>query len=389
MALSPRGRRWLRLLAVFALLAAVGAWWVDRQLEPQRLTATVLAKAGAALKLDLRYAGEPDYALRPEPRLLIPNLEVRDPRDGKLILRAQRAEVSLPWATLTGGEPVITRVELDVPTLDLPALQRWLASRPAAPFQLPTLTRGLAVTDGTITDTAFTLSNFSLDLPHLKTGDAATATTAGMLSVGETHVDFNAKVTAATPGLASAFTVDGSGMLKQSPKPLPFKLALKGDYRSDDKDSIAITAPGFVFSGMSPLPELKGKTAFALGETMRFTFDGLLEHWPADWPALPQPFAQDTSALPIVVAYAGKADLSDPLSLNLHRGDTTLDAKVRVPEMQAWIDAPGVSPLPPLTATLATPLVEFDGIRLEGVQIEMRDDAPKAAEPTGKTSASK
>ena len=389
MAPSPRGRRWLRLLAVFALLAVVGAWWVDRQLEPHRLTATVLAKAGAALKLDLRYSGEPDYALRPEPRLLIPNLEVRDPRDGKLILRAQRAEVSLPWATLTGGEPVITRVELDAPALDLPALQRWLATRPSAPFELPTLTRGLAVTAGTITDTAFTLSNFSLALPHLKTGDAASATATGTLAVGDTRIDFNADITAATPGLASAFTLDGSGLLKQSPKPLPFKLSLKGDYRSDDQDVIAITAPGFVFSGASPLPELNGKAAFAFGQTLRFDFDGLLEHWPADWPALPQPFAQDTSALPIVVAYAGKAGLGDPVSLNLHRGDTTLDAKVRVPEMQAWIDAPGVSPLPPLTATLSTPTIEFDGIKLEGVEIEMREDSPKGAEPVEKAPAKK
>ena len=115
MALGQRGRRWLRLLLVAGVLLAIGAWWIDRQLEPQRLTATVLKKAGEALKLDLRYTGDADYALKPEPRLLIPNLEVRDPRDQSLILSARRAEVSLPWDTLTGGEPVITRIELDAP----------------------------------------------------------------------------------------------------------------------------------------------------------------------------------------------------------------------------------------------------------------------------------
>lgn len=381
MALGLRGRRWLRILAVVVVLLALGAWWVDRQLEPHRLTTTVLARAGAALKLDLTYEGEPDYALRPEPRLVIPNLRVRDPRDGKLLLSAKRAEISLPWNTLTGGDPVITRVELQSPLLDLPALRRWQATRPPTPFELPTLTKGLAVVNGTVRDTSFTVSALALDLPHLKTGDVATATVAGKITTGDTVVDFHADVSAATPGLISSFSLDGGGALKQGDKLQSFKLSLQGDYRSDDQDALAINAPKFIFSGVSPLPELSGKANVALGKQLRFGFDGLIEHWPSDWPALPQPFAQDTSALPITLLYAGDTALNDVMSLTLHRGDTSLAANLRLPELQSWLAAADGSPLPPLNATLKTPVIEFDGIKLEGVEMEIHDDAPSVTAP--------
>ena len=112
MPLSPRARRWSKVAAVFVVVALVLAWWVNRQLEPERLTRTVLDRAGAQLQLDLRFDGRPEYALRPEPRLLLRGFSARG-ADGKVFLSAKRLEVSLPWATLTGGEPVITRIELD------------------------------------------------------------------------------------------------------------------------------------------------------------------------------------------------------------------------------------------------------------------------------------
>ena len=62
------GRKWV-VLGVFAVLALLAWWAVDRQLEPQRLTTTVLSRLGTALKLDIAFSGTPDYAFRPEPRL--------------------------------------------------------------------------------------------------------------------------------------------------------------------------------------------------------------------------------------------------------------------------------------------------------------------------------
>ena len=148
MRIVPRTRRGWMILGILALTFAFAAWWVNRQLEPRRLTTIVLGQLGSSLKLDLRFDGLPDYALRPEPRLLIPNLVASDPSNGQVILRTERLEVSLPWATITGGYPVITRIELRKPQLDLPALQQWLASLPKTPFKLPTLTKGLSIEQG-------------------------------------------------------------------------------------------------------------------------------------------------------------------------------------------------------------------------------------------------
>ena len=166
MAISKRGRRWLIVLSLLALALAIGGWWIDRQLEPKRLAALVLAKAGESLGLQLAFDGEPDYAFKPEPRLLIPNLAVRDPATGKVFLSARRAEISLPWDTITGGEPVITRIELDAPELDLPGLRLWQAARPPTPFKLPTLTKGMHLSEGRIRDDGYRVSKLALDLPH-------------------------------------------------------------------------------------------------------------------------------------------------------------------------------------------------------------------------------
>ncbi|MBW8367168.1 MAG: hypothetical protein K0M70_04835, partial [Arenimonas sp.] len=95
-------RRWPWMLAVFALLLVAGAWWVNRQLEPNRLTATVLGRLGTSLGLELSIDGTPEYALRPEPRLVLPNLVVRQPGGAAPRQHAPRPQVSVPGATLTG-----------------------------------------------------------------------------------------------------------------------------------------------------------------------------------------------------------------------------------------------------------------------------------------------
>ena len=100
MRLIPHSRRGRIVLGVFALALLFGAWWVNRELEPRRLTTIVLGRLSASLKIDLRFDGLPDYALRPEPRLLIPNLVASDPGSGKEILRTEQLEVSLPWAKI-------------------------------------------------------------------------------------------------------------------------------------------------------------------------------------------------------------------------------------------------------------------------------------------------
>jgi hypothetical protein len=368
-------RRWPRILLVLGVLLLATAWWVDRQLEPKRLTALVLREIGQSQGLDLAFSGEPDYAFRPEPRLLIPNLVVRQRGEQKPFLVAVRAEISLPWDTITGGEPVITRIELAGLDLDMPGLRRWQATRPPTPFKLPTLAKGLRISEGRVRDEGWSLSGLALDLPHLQAGQEAEAKLSGLLDLDGTGIALDLALKAATPGLESDFSLSGSGALQQKPQALPFKLAIEGHYRSDN-DVFAIQARDFDFDGQSPLPRIKGKADMALGDKLSLSFDGDLQEWAKDWPTLPTPLPADRRPMPLQVRYSGAADLSDPLAIELRPEPTRLQASLRITDMNAWLDDNGGSPLPPLQATLSTPTLVVEGFTLEGAEIEIREAGP-------------
>lgn len=373
-------RRRKIVLATLVFGLAIVAWWVNRQLEPQRLTSTVLAQASEALGLRLEFQGTPDYAFRPEPRLLVPNLVLRDPASGQVILSAKRADVSLPWATITGGEPIITRIELDAPMLELPTLRRWLAARPPTPFKLPTLLRGVHVHDGRIRDDGYEISGFALDLPELHDRGAATLAASGRFHQGGTKLDFKTTVAVATSALESDFNFVADGSLLRAPKPLAYALKLDGHYRSDDA-GFSLTATALDLDADSPLPSLRGKAQLLLAEPMQFSFAGLLRRWPKDWPALPPPVSEHATDLSARVDYRGARGLVDPIALHLEKDATVVDAHLRLQEVQDWIAAPAGSPLPPLAATAKTPTLDFDGIHLEGVEVELRPDEPVAPPP--------
>jgi hypothetical protein len=379
----PAGRRprrkWLVLaLVVFAL--ATAAWWVNRQLEPQRLTTLVLEKAGASLGLQLSYQGEPDYAFRPEPRLRVPNLVVRDPADGKLILSATRADISLPWATITGGEPVVTRIELGGAALDLPALRRWQASRPPTPFKLPTLLHGMHVRNGTVVDQGYRVTSLDFDLPRLRSGEAATLKASGHFSDGRTAFDFDTQVSAKTPGLASDFSLQADGSLQHSPKPLAYKLVVDGRYQSS-ATGFTVAMASLALDGDSPLPRLHGKAQLLVAEPMQLSFDGVLRDWPKDWPSLPAPVSDNATDLALQLSYQGASEFTDPIRLHLEKDATVVDANLKLQDVQDWIAATDGTPLPPLVATAKTPRIDLDGIRLEGVEVELHPDEPPAKTP--------
>ncbi|MFT3805414.1 hypothetical protein [Arenimonas sp.] len=371
-----RGRRRLIVLSMLALLLLVGWWWVDRQLEPHRLASTVLSQLGESLQLELTFEGEPEYALRPEPRLLLPNLRVRDPANGRVFLTAKRAEVSLPWSTITGdGALVITRVELDQPALDVPGLMQWNARRPPAPFELPTLTKGIEVHDGTVRGDGYSLTSLELVLPRLQSGLPAAVTASAHVVASDVAADLQLNATVAKAGLVSPVELQARGTLDRKPKALPFELRIRGRYRADTP-AFELDAPEFFLSGESPLPKLDGKARFVTGDKLTLSFDGRLKEWAAAWPALPAPLNEDAKDFSLRLVYTGKPDLSDPLSLKLEKKDTKLDANLRVAQMQAWATHENASPLPPLNARLTTPELDLDGIVLEGVEVEIRDVAP-------------
>jgi hypothetical protein len=379
---GARSRRWWTFLGVFAALALFGWWFVDRQLQPQRLTATVLTRLGDSLKLDIAFEGTPDYAFKPEPRLRVPNVVVTDPATGIVVLRAKRLEASLPWATIRGGDIVITRLELDEPALDVDGLQRWLAARPKAPFKLPTLTQGAAVADGTVVGNGWRLEDVDLDLPHLATGapvdlDFALRVrrdTTDVRAKGQAHLDAAAA--------ASAYRLAARLELAHEPEPMEARVRSAGRYRLDD-DGVALLAHSLDASTDAPLPSLAGEAWLDKHAQLALGFRGELAEWEKQWPALPPPVGAAKGPHPVVAVYRGKPDFSDPVRLGVAIGPARAQVAVRVREMLAWLDAPGASPLPPLTGTASVPELDFEGAVLKGVRAEMHEDATvKAPAPS-------
>lgn len=349
MPLSRRARIWLIALATVALLLAIAVWYVGRLLQPERLTALLLERAGRELGLTLRTDVPGDYALRPEPRLLLQGLTATIPGEQAPLLRAARAELSLPWSTLRGKTEsiTVTRIALQAPDLDLVALRRWLDSRPPSdePLSIPTLTDGLEITGGTLRDEGWSLAELALFLPSLRDGGAAALEATARLRLEERATPFTLTL-AAVP-------------------------AMQGETLALDDIDLRLQAS-------SPLPNLAAKGELRYGERLMLTLDGRFEGWPEGWPALPEPLAASSSPLPFTLRYDGAADLSAPTSLSLARDEAKFDARAVLPELSAWLRTPPASPLPPLTGTLTAPKLVIEGIQLEDVRIRIEPGAPPA-----------
>ena len=381
MADPPRARRWPWFLAAFAVLLGLGAWWVGRQLEPHRLTALVLENAGDALDLELTIEGTPEYALRPEPRLVLPNLVARQRGAAVPLLRAARAEFSLPWDTLQGSESVvITRIELQRPVLDLAALAAWRATRPEVPFRMPTLTEGLRLTDGSLLGDGWAVTALALDLPGLRPDTPARARLSGRFEQAATVLEFDASLALATASLVSGLGIQASGRLRSGDIDVPYALDIQGHLDAAG-ETIALEVAALTLTSESPLPNLSAAGSARFGERMQLQLQGELPQWPAGWPALPEPLSASASPLAYVLAYAGPLDFGAPLSLQLVRDETRLDSTLALPAMLAWLDQDNASLLPPLQGRLETPRLVVNGVTLEGVRVIVEEDAPSATGP--------
>lgn len=381
---APRKRRWPKILAILAALALLAAWWVDRQLEPTRLASTVLSAIGESQGLEITFAGTPDYALRPEPRLRLPNLVARQPGAAAPLLTAQEVEVSLPWSTIWGEGPVvITRIALEAPALDLAALEAWQASRPdTGPFELPTLTRGLQVRDGRLQGLGWSLEQLSIALPALLPGEPAAAELSGEFRQDTLAIVFTGPLQLGQAGLDSPLSFEGAGRIRSEGLDAPWKLAFTGAMalsqspRTLDLDTLSL-------AGEPPLPDFEGRGALSLGDTLAMHLEGALPAWPEGWPPLPAPLDASTSPVALVLDYRGADDFSDPLSLDATRDEAVLRSSVPVPALLAWLEDDGGQPLPPLSGTLDAPRLVVEGVELEGVRIsvgEAADEVPPAGE---------
>lgn len=415
---SPMLRRWLRMAAlVAALVLGLGllSGWL---LQPQRAGRLLLSLAGDALALDL-HAGRIDYRLRGTPRLVLGDVTAQRPGDATALLRAKRVFVALPWRTLRsrGAELTVQRIELDAPVLDLPALQRWLAARPPSEkTRIPVLTDGLHVRDGRIDNDDWRIDGLAIDLPALHPQRPLRAHVRGRYIDAPLSIPADLAITVAHPqrllddmptGVAGVGTLTLAGadwrvpaqvylagplrLGKDSALIKPAKVGIAARYRSGSTSApfrLGLHGPmafnnatwrfvpaTVVLDGDDLMPDAHARGSVLLGRRLRLHLDGALADWPQSWPALPPPLSASTSPLPFTLDYNGALAFSDAASLSLRRDATALDARFRLPEVLAWLDAGGDgSPLPPLTGTLSTPEVVIAGATLEGVEVELGEE---------------
>lgn len=410
-------KRGIRIALVALLILLMALLLLGWLLQPQRAGGYLLRTLGNALGLEVTAAGI-DYRLRGTPQLVLRDVEAMRHGDQPL-LRARRVFVSLPWRTLrTRGEDlVVQRVELDAPTLDVPALQRWLATRPpGGETRIPVLTDGLRVRDGRIDNDDWRIDGLSIDLPTLHPLHPLRARVQGRYLDPPISIPADLAITIVEPqhllagkptGVAGAGTltladagwrvparVVLSGPLrlgKDSALVKPAKLGIAAHYVSGSTDApfrLGLYGPMLfnsatwrfvpvtvVLDGDGAIPDARARGSLSVGRSLRLHLDGAIADWPDRWPTLPPPLSASTSPMPFALDYKGALAFSDAASLSLRRDATAFDARFRLPDVLAWLEAGNASPLPPLAGKLSTPRIELDGAMLEGVELEL-DDTP-------------
>ncbi len=416
----PALRRLLRITAIAAVilivLVAVIAWLM----QPPRATGFLLNRVGDALGLRITASRQADYRLRGTPQLLLHDVVAQRPGDKTPLLRAERVFVSLPWSTIRAGGDDLTvqRVELDAPVLDVPALQRWLATRPPSETRIPTLRDGLRVVRGRIDNDDWSIDGIDVALPTLSPTSPVNTKLRGRYLDPPTKIPFDLDIALSKPENGAGIAAIGGIVIEGEDWKLPARVRLSGPlHLGDDEVRMSPAKIGFAaryFSGTSdlpfvigaygpllfdeavwsldpvslvlrgdgPIPDARARGALALGRRLVLRLDGEIAAWPQTWPALPPPLSASTSPMPFALGYAGRVDFSDIAALRLRRDDTALDARFQLPAVLGWIDAgANGSPLPPLQGTLRTPQVEVAGAQLEGVEIEL-DDPSIAPQPS-------
>ena len=412
-----RAKRLLRLgaiLTVILLALLLLAGWL---LQPQRAGGLLLKQLGNSLGLEIR-AGAIDYRLRGTPQLVLRDVVATRPGDPTALLRAERVFVSLPWRTLRarGADLTVQRLELDGPVLDLPALQRWLATRPAtAETRIPTLVDGLRITRGRIDNDNWRIEGLSIDVPSLHPERLLRARVRGRYLAPPVSIPADLAIAIAHPrralagqrtGIAGVGTVTvanadwqvashvflagplrlgkDSALVKpvrlgiaaryrSSSTTLPFRLGLHGPMAFNNATWRFVPASVFL-DGDGAVPDAVARGSVSVGQRLVLHLDGRIAAWPEAWPALPAPLSASTSPMPFALDYRGTIDFADIAALELQRDTTRFDARFRLPVVLAWLDAGAAgSPLPPLQGRLATPRMEVAGATLEGVEVELDD----------------
>lgn len=324
------------VIAITALLLAASIT-VYSLLQPKRITDMLRDQARqAGLTLVLGAPAEP--TLWPEPALVLHSLTLSS--SNRPVLVAVRARVVLPWRTLLGGPPTITRLELDAPRLHLDQLTRVFGDtnpdHDESP-SLPHINAGVLISHGSIVHKGKVM----LDGLELETGPLLPG-----------HV-FNLMLTASAYG-----------------KPFKFSLLATPHERPDaiELDNIHLIVDVDSTSGLT----MDGKAAWKGGADVGLSLAGTLHREDGRTYqtalVLPSPQADRPKTFRLTLEGPGlNADLDLPPSglvdwwQDVSRPDTTADL-----------------PLPPLDGTLDAEQLDIGDTRIEGLHLSSGDDAVPA-----------
>ena len=418
-AAPPRrvGKRLLRLGAILTAMLLVLLLFAGWLLQPQRAGKFLLDKVGSSLGLEIS-ARAIDYRLRGTPQLVLRDVVATHAGDATPLLRAERVFVSLPWRTIRarGNDLTVQRVELDAPVLDLPAVQRWLATRPdTGETRIPTLVDGLRITRGRIDNDDWRIEGLSIDVPSLHPERLLRAHVRGRYLAPPVSIPADLAIAIAHPrralagqrtGIAGVGTVTVanpdwqvashvflagplrlgkdsalvkpvrlgiSARYRSASTTLPFRLGLHGPMAFNNATWRFVPASLFL-DGDGAVPDALARGSVSVGQRLVLHLDGRIAGWPDTWPVLPPPLSASRSPMPFALDYKGAVDFADLASLELRRDDTRFDARFRLPAVLAWLDSDTTgSPLPPLQGSLSTPRLEMAGATLEGVEVELDD----------------
>lgn len=342
-----RSRRVLLLiLALLAALLVSGAFLVHRLLEPERLSAFLLERAGQLTGLTLHLDSPAEIGFWPDLHLELTGLSASEPDSTTPILKVARTELSLPWSSLTSDHVSLQSLRLIEPVIDWTALSDWLAREgreagpPASPM-LPTFDAAAQIIQGRIEAPDFRIEALDLSLPYLIENRSATLSAQGRWVRGDTPQPF-ALTLQAVP------TWNG-GQLRL--EPIALGLVLDG-------------------SGIPPLT-LDGVVSWN-GQYLDFIADLQLQQWPAAWPALPLPDT-DEGAVHLALSYIGDASLHGDAVLQLQRGYDAIEASFRLGDIAAWLEGDG-NALPPLTGSIEAARLQVEGVGIEGFKVRLDAD---------------
>lgn len=338
-----RGLR-LILLVLGSLVLAAGlavVMAVYLLLQPDRFTAMLQSQVrNAGLELSLASPASP--TLFPRPALELSGITLNARGANAPILLASRGRLALPWQTVFGGAPVITRLEIDSPRVDLGALQDWLTALPTQPAgvppNIPRIDTGISISRGSVVrGDELLLGNVALE--------------AGSLISGQPFpVSMSASTAANTPlqlRLSATPRIQGNAL---------------------QLDNIAL----HLSQGSTLTLVLNGSAHWHGAADAAASLAGKLDHADA---------GQYDISLKLT-----PADQDNPLLLALKLDGPDNHADMRLPplELAHWwsklSDEQGPQlTMPPGSGHAEISRFETDGIRIEGLTLQSGDDVPAAS----------